>query len=195
LRVIDIAHADGEFPRTQANGDERKKQVGSTADRELAWFFAWSEEELLAHPSSFMLLLSEATGCEAPDPDDLADALHSWRKIRDWLLSIPDSDAGILQVAYQPSEWPAGVARVFGERLAPIAIRLMCHLERWPGPGWARDAILASKTSLLEARILVLGDDDDGLRRLRCEATARLALATQAYVEVRGDGPCLGRDL
>jgi hypothetical protein len=183
------------LPREPPSEAEPKKQVGSTADRELAWFFAWSEEDLLTHPSSFTLLLWETTGCDAPDPDDLADALHSWRKIRDWLVSIPDSDAGILQVAYQPSEWPAGVARVFGERLAPIAIRLMCHLETWPGPGWARDAILASKTSLLEARILVLGDDDDGVKRLWREATARLALAIHAYAVARGDGPCLGRDL
>jgi hypothetical protein len=182
-------------PREPSSEAEPQKPVGSTADRELAWFFAWSEEDLLTHPSSFTLLLWETTGCDAPDPDDLADALHSWRKIRDWLVSIPDSDAGILQVAYQPSAWPAGVGRVFGERLAPIAIRLMCHLETWPEPGWARDCILASKTSLLEARILTLGDDDDGVERLWREATVRLATAIRAYMEVRGNAPCQGRDL
>ena len=174
---------------------EPQARVGSTVERELGWYFGMNEEELLALPSNFTLLLCSAARSGAPDPEDLADALHARRKIGEWLLTIPDSDAGVLQVAYQPSEWPAGVARVFGERLAPIAIRLMCHLETWPGPGWARDCILASKTSLLEARILARGDDDDGVQRLRREATVRLATAIRAYVEERGDAPCQGRDL
>jgi hypothetical protein len=174
---------------------EKARREASIAERELVWFFATTDEEVSTLPSNFALTLPSAREHEGPSAEDLADALHDRRRIRDWLRSIPDSDAGVLQVAFESGTWPEAIERVFGGRLAGIAVRLMCDAARWPAAKWAQDEILSSKRSLLVARILAQGDTGAEVQRLRRAAVARLTKALCAYHAARGSAPCAGRDL
>ena len=98
---------------------------------EIEWYFQLAETEMSA-PSNFGRMLASVS----PDgywrtPEDQAEAASAHRRVRGWLLAMPNNEAGVLQAAYDPRDWPRAV-RVRFRDLAGIAVRLTCALDDWP---------------------------------------------------------------
>jgi hypothetical protein len=145
---------------------------------ELDWFFNEMESSLGLH-SNFMAMLgrdSERTF------EDYVEAARRRRRIRDRLVLIPDSDAGVLQCAYEQRAWPDVLVRRFG-RLTGVIVRLACALDRWPS-----DRALQRVVEMARAEWLVpecVAGVGKTLGRLRTEAAARFSRASTAYEAAR----------
>ncbi len=101
------------------------------ADAELEWFFNVAASDM-GDQSNFGRLLSPIRDDgERTTLEEHAEATHAYRQIRGWLRAMPDSDAGVLQVAYEPRVWPRAVRDAFG-LLSGIAVRLMSTPDDWP---------------------------------------------------------------
>ena len=109
-----------------------------SVDEELDAF--WNDEERsLGLRSNLLGIL----GVEPPPSfDECVEAARQRRRIRDWLKLISDSDAGVLQCAYEYRRWPEALVRRCG-RLSGVVVRLACAMDRWPadstGTRGARD--------------------------------------------------------
>jgi hypothetical protein len=160
-------------------------------DRELEWFFNRAECEMGVR-SNFMSVLEGAhSGETVPTPEEAATAAHGYRRIRGWLGAIPDSDAGVLQAAYEIRPWPSALYDELG-RLTGIVVRLACALDPWPPDRRSQELVETARAGWLESECGPYRRYGVGpLVRLRREAEKRFAQAHHAYCVVRGEGPCL----
>jgi hypothetical protein len=181
-------------PRHAKSGAEafqvHRLRVRSVSDTELDWFFNLAEIETGA-PSNFGRLLSSvADDGHRRTPDDQAEALRSYRRILGWLRAMPDSDAGVLQAAYEPHDWPRAVRARFG-RLTGIAVRLTCSLDTWPEDKRDQEVMEMARARELDTKCAAEKGSAKFLATLQEQAEARLSTALRAYLAVRDGGPCI----
>jgi hypothetical protein len=156
---------------------------------EIEWFFQLAENEMSV-PSNFgRILASVSPEGYRRTPEDRVEACTAYRRILGWLRAMPNSEAGVLQAAYEPRPWPWPKAvRVRFEHLAGIAVRLTCALDHWPEDRGLQQAMDQARALGLAARCSVAGESKS-LTTLRANAKARLRQAVAAYLAVRGNGP------
>ena len=147
-------------------------------EEELEWFFNTAESDMGAQ-SNFMAMIGRAT---PRSPEDAVEACRRYRRIRAWLKAIVDSDAGVLQAAYELRDWPVVLQDKLG-RLTGVVVRLACALDRWPDPRAAQQAREMIRATWLAADCSVLNPT---FSRLRGAAQVRFARAHLAYRTVRG---------
>jgi hypothetical protein len=154
-------------------------------DRELEWFFNLSEGDMGLRSNFVSALGSRHSGGDGPTPEEAATAAHRHRRIRSWLLAIPDRHAGVLQAAYEVRPWPSVLDNELG-RLTGIVVRLACALDAWPADRATQELVELARAGWLAAdcepyRKYGLGP----IGRLRREAEKRFAEAYHAYSVVR----------
>jgi hypothetical protein len=160
-------------------------------DRELEWFFNRAECDMGIRSNFLAVLEGRHSGGDGPTPEEAVTAAHSYRRIQTWLLAIPDSDAGVLQAAYEIRPWPSALYDELG-RLTGVVVRLACALDPWPDDRKTQELVEMAKASWLEwecGRYRKYGFGP--LARLRREGEKRFARAHHAYCAVRGEGPSL----
>lgn len=165
-------------------------RVEADASLEVAWYFQLAEAEMSC-PSNFGRMLSSI----APDgrwrtPEDQADAAGAHARIRRWLYAMPNHEAGVLQVAFEPRDLPRPVTVRFGA-LAAVAVRLTCTLTEWPEDREAQRRLDCVRASALAERCRQGLAERAYLERLEARAKARLDKALGEYVRVRGKGRCV----
>jgi hypothetical protein len=160
-------------------------------DRELEWFFNRAECDMGIR-SNFVAVLGSRYSCgDDPTPEQAATVAHSYRRIRTWLLAIPDSDAGVLQAAYEIRPWPSALYDELG-RLTGVVVRLACGQSPWPADRRSQELVEMARAGWLESECGPYRRYGIGpLARLRREAEKRFAAARHAYSVVRGKGPSL----
>ena len=132
-------------------------------------------------------------GASAPSPEENLGAAHAYRTIRGWLRAIDDSDAGVLQAAYEVRPWPMDLYDDLG-RLTGIVVRLACDPTTWPADRRAQQAVeMARAEALADECLQWRGQSDGPIIPLRRRAEKRFVQAHHAYAAVRGDGPCVVR--
>jgi hypothetical protein len=161
-------------------------------DTELHWFFNVAESEMGLESNFGRLLSSVSSEGYWRTPEDHADAAHAQRRILGWLRAMPNHEAGVLQTAYEPRDWPRAVRAEFG-RLTGVAVRLTCTLEEWPEDRTSQEAMDMSKARDLEAKCMDRRAEARFLEKLRQKADLRLAGACGSYLKMRGTGPCFVR--
>jgi hypothetical protein len=150
--------------------DLRPRQALET---ELDWFFNRAESDIAC-------LGQRAYEHTA---EDAAEASHRHRRIRSWLKAIPDSDAGVLQAAYELRPWPIELYDQLG-RLTGVFVRLACALDTWPADRAAQQVVEMARADWLVSS----GDmrsGDPAFMTLRRAAESRFARAHHAYSVVR----------
>jgi hypothetical protein len=105
---------------------------------------------------------------------------------------MPDSDAGVLQAAYEPRDWPRGVRARFG-RLTGIAVRLTCSLDTWPEDRRDQEVMEMARARELDAKCVADVVKVKFLTALQAQAEERFAKALRAYLDVRDGSPCVVR--
>ena len=157
-------------------------------DTELEWFFNRVECDMGIR-SNFQRSVGRPG--DEPSPESAAEAAHSYRLIRRWLLSIPDAHAGVLQAAYVIRPWPPRLYDDLG-RLTGIVVRLACALDPWPADTRSREVIEAARAEWLAIECeRCRGFVFSPVVRLRRDAEKRFALARHAYAGARGNGPAV----
>jgi hypothetical protein len=167
-------------------------RVTPAVETELQWFFTVAESEMGLESNFGRLLSSVSTEGHWRTPEDHAEAAHAHRRILGWLRTIANNQAGVLQTAYEPREWPRAVRAEFG-RLTGVAVRLTCSLEEWPEDRTDQEAMDMARARDLEAKCMDRRAEARFLERLRRRADLRLAGACRSYLNVRGTGPCVVR--
>lgn len=154
------------------------------ARAELEWFFEVAETELEA-PSNFgRMLASVSPEGYSRTPEDQLEAAVAHGTILRWLRAMPNNEAGVLQVAYEPCLLPRVVRKRFG-RLAGVAVRLTCRLDEWPEERRLQEEMDRAKAEKLALKC-TSGKHAKFLRRLEERAKERFERALAAYVAVRG---------
>jgi hypothetical protein len=162
-------------------------------DTELGWFFNRVECDMGIRSNFHAALSGELASSERVTPEDAAEALRAQRTIRGWLLAIPDTDAGVLQSAYEQRDWPASLVDELG-RITGVVVRLACALDPWPADRAAQRLVEMGRAHWLESHCSKgRGRGFETLLQLRREGEVRFAKAHHAYAVVRGHGPCLAR--
>jgi len=162
-------------------------------DTELDWFFNRAECDMGVSSNFHDVLQPRLERSERVTPEDAAEASHAHRTIRRWLLAIPDSDAGVLQAAYEQRDWPSSLVDELG-RITGVVVRIACALDRWPAERPAQRVVEMARAHWLESHCSKWrGRGFETLLRLRREGEVRFAKAHHAYAIVRGQGPCLAR--
>jgi hypothetical protein len=160
-------------------------------DRELEWFFNRAECDMGIRSNFVSVLGNRHSGGDGPTPEEAATAAHSYRRIRTWLLAIPDSHAGVLQAAYEIRPWPSALYDELG-RLTGVVVRLACAQSPWPADRRSQELVEMARAGWLESECGPYRRYGIGpLARLRREGEKRFAQAHYAYCVVRGEGPCL----
>jgi hypothetical protein len=160
--------------------------------RELEWFFNQADCDVGMRSNFLRVLGVEGEGDE-PSMEAKAEAAHAQRRIRRWLRSIPDRDAGVLQCAYTNRPWPAKLQGELG-RLTGVVARLACAAE-----AVGIDAVSLEKLEDVRAAWLAEQCGADvrwrwsPFEKLRLAADRRLTKARLAYAAARGSGPCIVR--
>jgi hypothetical protein len=154
-----------------------------SVDEELDFFFNRAECEM-GLSSNFEQALGPRSTAARRSPEDAAEAAHRYRRIRTWLKAIADSDAGVLQAAYELRDWPVALFDQLG-RLTGIVVRMACALDSMHA-----DRRLQQLIEMARARWLVSSGaplrQNASLARLRREAEVRFVRALHAYNTVRG---------
>ena len=140
-------------------------------EEDLEWFFNRAESDMGAR--------SNFPGNPQISPEDAVEACHRYRRIRRWLTTIADSDAGVLQSAYELRPWPVVLYDALG-RLTGVVVRIACALDYWPEDRWSQEAIEMARAAWLAAQSL--SPANTTFVRLRRYAAARLSRAHAAYV-------------
>jgi hypothetical protein len=178
---------------TPGGGDLGRARPSETVDTELAWFFNAAEGELGDESNFGRLFSSVSNSGEWRTPEAHVEAARAYYRIRAWLRAMPDSDAGVLQAAYEPRPWPRRVRQEL-KLLTGIAVRLTTDPATWPERRELQLADDAENAKILDRVCADRGPKDIALLQdLRRLAEARLAGAIRRYVEVRGPGPCIVR--
>jgi hypothetical protein len=160
-------------------------------DRELEWFFNRAECDMGMRSNFVSALGSRHSEGAGPTPEDVATVAHGYRRIRTWLLAIPDSDAGVLQTAYEIRPWPSALYDELG-RLTGVVVRLACAQGPWPADRRSQALVELARAGWLESECGPYRRYGVGpLARLRRDAEKRFAQAHHAYSVVRGKEPCL----
>jgi hypothetical protein len=155
---------------------------------EVEWYFQCAEAEMCA-PSNFgRVLASVGPDGSRRTSEDQADAARAHRHIRRRLYAMPNNEAGVLQVAYEPRHWPRAVRARFGD-LGGIAVRMMSALDDWPEDRSLQALMDEARARDLNVRCGRPAKEGTFLERLKLQAQARLDTALVAYLEVRGTGP------
>lgn len=179
--------------QSSAGGALGRVRPSETVDTELEFFFNGAEGQMGDESNFGRLFSSVSNSGEWRTPEDYVEVARTYYRIRGWLRAMPDSDAGVLQAAYEPRPWPRRVRQEFG-LLTGIAVRLTCDPETWPEKRELQLAEDTENAEILDAICVDRGPKDLAfLQDLRRSAEARLATAIQRYLEVRGSGPCIVR--
>jgi hypothetical protein len=153
-----------------------------SVDEELDWFFNRAECDM-GVSSNFEQALGPKSPSAQRSPEDAAEAAHRYRRIRTWLKAIADSDAGVLQAAYEVRDWPVALFDELG-RLTGIVVRMACALD-----GMHYDRKLQQLIEMARAKWLASSGAplrlNASLQRLRREAQTRFIRAHHAYSVVR----------
>jgi hypothetical protein len=161
-------------------------------DTELHWFFNVADSEIGLQSNFGRLLSSVSAEGRWRTPEDHAEAAHAHQRILGWLRAMPNNEAGVLQAAYEPRDWPRSVRAEFG-RLTGVAVRLMSSLEEWPEDRSSQEEMDMAKARDLDANCLARRTEAPFLESLRKRADLRLARALAVYLKVRGAGPSIVR--
>jgi hypothetical protein len=160
-------------------------------DVELEWFFNRAECDMGIRSNFERAMRISDPQRDAPNPESLVDAAHAYRQIRGWLRAIPDSDAGVLQAAYEIRPWPPELYDELG-RLTGIVVRLACAHGPWPAERLSQERVEMAMARLLASDVAKpVGLAPAPLARLRREAEPRLSRAHRAYSGVRGVRRCV----
>jgi hypothetical protein len=153
-------------------------------DKELRWFF--HIEDGNTSSSNYGRMLSPVTeDGEWRTLEEHAAGERKHRIILSHLKSLADVDAGVLQCAYAPRPWPAGLAKELG-RLTGVVVRLSCDRAIWPEEHGQQLALDAANAEKLHAMLRSREERDRRvLRDLRREAEGRFARALGEYVAAR----------
>jgi hypothetical protein len=153
-------------------------------DEELRWFF--HIEDGNTSSSNYGRMLSPVTeDGEWRTLEEHAAGERKHRIILSHLKSLADVDAGVLQCAYAPRPWPAGLAKELG-RLTGVVVRLSCDRAIWPEEHGQQLALDAANAEKLHAMLRSREERDRRvLRDLRREAEGRFARALGEYVAAR----------
>jgi hypothetical protein len=147
-------------------------------DDELEWFFNRAEGDMGLQSNFIDALEAEYERAF----EGHLEAARRHREIRDRLRSIADSDAGVLQVAYEQRDWPEILVRRFG-RLTGVIVRLACALDHWPSDRPAQQVVERARAEWLVPECAAgVGKT---LGRLCNEAGARFSRASSAYEATR----------
>jgi hypothetical protein len=161
-------------------------------DTELDWFFNRAECDMGVRSNFHAVLSGQLAPSEGVTPED-AEASHAQRRIRGWLLAIPNADAGVLQAAYEQRDWPGSLVDELG-RITGVVVRIACALDPWPAEQAAQRMVETARAHWLDSHCSKgRGRGFETLLRLRREGEVRFAKAHHAYAVVRGHGPCLAR--
>ena len=162
-------------------------------DTELDWFFNRAECDMGVRSNFHAVLSGQLAPSEGVTPEDAAEASHAQRRIRGWLLAIPNADAGVLQAAYEQRDWPGSLVDELG-RITGVVVRIACALDPWPAEQAAQRMVEPARAHWLDSHCSKgRGRGFETLLRLRREGEVRFAKAHHAYAVVRGHGPCLAR--
>jgi hypothetical protein len=162
-------------------------------DVELEWFFNRAEGSMGLQSTFGETLGVRCPGASAPSPEENVAAAHAYRIIRGWLRAIDDSDAGVLQAAYEVRPWPMDLYDEFG-RLTGIVVRLACDPSTWPADRRTQQAVEVARAEALAIECVEWRGQSLGpIAPLRRKAETRFAEAHHAYAAVRGNGPCAVR--
>ena len=164
-------------------------------DVELEWFWNRAEAEMGVRSDFESQLGVRAPHAGAPAPDEVVEAAHAYRRIRDWLAAMPPGQVAVLKAAYEAWPWPTALYDELG-RLTGIAVRFACV---YAGETCPEDE--SKKKRVLLARAAVLSLECERYRvvhlaplvPLRREAEKSFARARHAYAHARGKGPCVVR--
>jgi len=164
-------------------------------DIELQWFWNRAEAEMGVRSDFESQLGVRAPHEGAPAPDEVVEAAHAYRRIRDWLGAMPHGQVAVLKAAYEAWPWPTALYDELG-RLTGIAVRFACV---YAGETCPEDE--STKRRVLLARAAVLAVECGRYRAchlaplvpLRRAAEKSFARASHAYAVVRGEGPCVVR--
>ena len=154
-----------------------------SVDEDLDWFFNRSEGDM-GVSSNYELALGVASTSYRRTPEDAAEAAHRHRRIRTWLKAIADSDAGVLQAAYELREWPVPLFDELG-RLTGVVVKLACALDSVHANRNLQQLVEAARAEWLVVSCVPLRQDAS-LLNLRREAENRFARALQGYGVARG---------
>jgi hypothetical protein len=154
-----------------------------SVDEELDWFFNRAECDM-GVPSNFDRALGPRSTSIPRTPEDAAEAAHRYRRIRTWLKAMADTDAGVLQAAYELRDWPVSLFDELG-RLTGIVVRMACALDGMYGDRDAQRLIEMARARWLVSSGTPLAENVS-LARLRREAEIRFVRALRAYGSVRG---------
>ena len=164
-----------------------------TVETELEWFFNRVECDMGIRSNFHAVLSGQLAPSEGVTPEDAAEASYAQRRIRGWLLAIPDADAGVLKSAYEQRAWPGSLVDELG-RITGVVVRLACALDRWPADPAAQRVVETARARWLASYCSKgRGRSFETLLTLRREGEVRFAKAHHAYAVVRGHGPCLAR--
>jgi hypothetical protein len=183
--------------RSRQRGDVRGTlavcllRASVTVEAELEWFFNLAECEMGVGSNFLPLLECGGEPVDWTTPEDRLEAAHAWRLIRGWLRTMPDSDAGVLQAAYETRLWPRTLRDELGT-LTGIVVRLACATDPWPQDRESQQLIEMARAGWLAGECRDRGKYGP-VSRLRGEAKVRLARALHVYRCVRGRHPGLPR--
>jgi len=152
-------------------------------DDELDWFFNRAEGDMGLTSNYRACLGRLADDDYRRTAEDAAEAAHRHRRIRLWLKAIPDSDAGVLQAAYELREWPIPLFDALG-RLTGVYVRMACALDPWPADRASQQVVEMARAEWLVASGAVR-PRDPAFAVLRRQAEVRFVRAHQAYALAR----------
>jgi hypothetical protein len=166
-------------------------RTSPTVDRELVWFFNRAECDMGLRSNFLPCLWKRHLTKKVLGPEEALAAAHAYRRIRGWLRAIPDSDAGVLQAAYEIRRWPRALYDEL-DRLTGVVVRLACALDRWPDDRRSLELVEMARADWLAADCGPFRRYGFGpLARLRREGEKRFKRAHGAFRAARGRGRCL----
>jgi hypothetical protein len=176
------------IPTSSGRSRHRFRNVtpGAAADAELTWFF--NEAEIaIDMPSNFLGLLTGVLPTSLEAVERRAEAMHSARKIYDWLQRIPSTDMRILAGFYTERPWsnvvnralPGGLA---GAAAASVEVRVEYARALGRAQTRAKNVVEFIEEVVRKGRL-------DLVAAWRDEVVVACATAVTAYERVRGDRP------
>jgi hypothetical protein len=165
----------------------RDVSPSKAADAELRWFFN-EAESAIDMPSNFQALIAGVTPPTSLEAvEQRQEAMHSARKVHDWLKRLRESDSLLLSGLYTERTWSAAVIRAFPGGLAGAAeasVRVRVEYVRALANAETRAKSVAE---FIEE--VVREGRSELVARWRDELEVACAIAIKAYERVRGHGP------
>jgi hypothetical protein len=168
----------------------RRLRAQPAAEIELEWFFNMAQADMGLR-SNFELCLGVKAAAVHGSPEDFLEAARTHTLIRGWLRAMPDSEAGVLQAAYETRLWPRRLWDELGT-LTGVVVRLACALDPWPEDRRSQEVVEMVRAGWLAAEHEKHGAEGTWAT-LRREGEVRFVRAMRAYGLVRGVRPCVVR--